>query len=60
MNSLLQVYIFEIIEVVPEPDNPQTNHKFKMLCFEDVKGSVTAICDVNGYLLTCVGPKVNF
>ncbi|CAG8433080.1 10709_t:CDS:10 [Diversispora eburnea] len=52
------VYIFEIIEVVPEPDNPQTNHKYKLLCHEEVKGSVTAICDVNGYLLTCVGPKI--
>ncbi|CAG8621050.1 17852_t:CDS:10, partial [Gigaspora margarita] len=52
------VYVFEIIEVVPEPDNPQTNHKFKLLCHEEVKGSVTAICDVNGYLLTCVGPKI--
>ncbi|CAG8616381.1 1335_t:CDS:10, partial [Acaulospora colombiana] len=51
------VYVFEIIEVVPEPDNPQTNHKYKLLCHEEVKGSVTAICDVNGYLLTCVGPK---
>ncbi|CAG8596773.1 4454_t:CDS:10 [Cetraspora pellucida] len=51
------VYVFEIIEVVPEPDNPQTNHKFKLLCHEEVKGSVSAICDVNGYLLTCVGPK---
>ncbi|CAG8584006.1 12053_t:CDS:10 [Acaulospora morrowiae] len=52
------VYVFEIIEVVPEPDNPQTNHKYKLLCHEEVKGSVTAICDVNGYLLTCVGPKI--
>jgi len=52
------VYIFEIIEVVPEPDNPQTNHKYKLLYHEEVKGSVTAICDVKGYLLTCVGPKV--
>ncbi|CAG8638902.1 15184_t:CDS:10, partial [Funneliformis caledonium] len=52
------VYIFEIIEVVPEPDNPQTNHKYKLLCHEEVKGSVTAICDVKGYLLTCVGPKI--
>nr|CAG8506381.1 12436_t:CDS:10 [Entrophospora candida] len=52
------IYVFEIIEVVPEPDNPQTNHKFKLLCAEEVKGSVTTICDVNGYLLTCVGPKI--
>ncbi|CAG8700900.1 13131_t:CDS:10 [Funneliformis caledonium] len=52
--SFIAVYIFEIIEVVPEPDNPQTNHKFKLLCHEEVKGSVTAICDVKEYLLTCI------
>lgn len=55
---MLQIYIFDIIEVVPEPDNPQTNHKFKLLHQEDVKGAVTALCAVNGYLVTCVGPKV--
>ncbi|RUS19169.1 hypothetical protein BC937DRAFT_87899 [Endogone sp. FLAS-F59071] len=53
-----RIYIFDIIEVVPEPDNPQTNHKFKLLHQEDVKGAVTALCAVNGYLVTCVGPKV--
>ncbi|CAI2185699.1 14089_t:CDS:2 [Funneliformis geosporum] len=51
------VYIFKIIEVVSESDNPQTNHKYKLLCHEEVKGSVTAICNVKGYLLTCVSPK---
>ncbi|KAK9727894.1 mRNA cleavage and polyadenylation factor subunit [Basidiobolus ranarum] len=52
------IYIFDVIEVVPEPDNPQTNHKLKLLYREEVKGSVSALCDVNGYLVTCVGPKV--
>ncbi|CAG8555673.1 8742_t:CDS:2 [Funneliformis mosseae] len=52
-----QVYIFEIIEVVP---NQIIRKKIISLsyCHEEVKGSVTAICDVKEYLLTCVGPKI--
>ncbi|KAF9970856.1 Cleavage and polyadenylation specificity factor subunit 1 [Actinomortierella ambigua] len=52
------IYIFDIIEVVPEPDNPQTDHKLKLLHSEDVKGAVTALAALTGYLLTCVGTKV--
>ncbi|KAF9194083.1 Cleavage and polyadenylation specificity factor subunit 1 [Haplosporangium sp. Z 11] len=52
------IYIFDIIDVVPEPDNPQTNHKLKLLHSEEVKGAVTAMAALNGYLLTCVGTKV--
>ncbi|KAG0368622.1 CPSF A subunit region-domain-containing protein [Gamsiella multidivaricata] len=52
------IYIFDIIDVVPEPDNPQTDHKLKLLHSEEVKGSVTAMAAICGYLLTCVGTKV--
>ncbi|KAK3835815.1 MAG: CPSF A subunit region-domain-containing protein [Linnemannia elongata] len=52
------IYIFDIIDVVPEPDNPQTDHKLKLLYSEEVKGSVTAMAALSGYLLTCVGTKV--
>ncbi|KAF8929108.1 Cleavage and polyadenylation specificity factor subunit 1 [Dissophora ornata] len=52
------IYIFDIIDVVPEPDNPQTDHKLKLLHSEEVKGAVTAMAALNGYLLTCVGTKV--
>ncbi|KAF9586527.1 Cleavage and polyadenylation specificity factor subunit 1 [Lunasporangiospora selenospora] len=48
------IYIFDIIDVVPEPDNPQTDHKLKLLCTEEVKGAVTAMAALCGYLLTCV------
>ncbi|CAI2190579.1 700_t:CDS:2, partial [Funneliformis geosporum] len=40
-----------------EQDNLQTNIKYKLLCHEEVKRFVTAICDVKGYLLACVRPK---
>ncbi|KAG0002046.1 Cleavage and polyadenylation specificity factor subunit 1 [Entomortierella chlamydospora] len=52
------IYIFDIIDVVPEPDNPQTDHKLKLLHSEEVKGAVTAMAALCGYLLTCVGTKV--
>ncbi|KAG2221910.1 hypothetical protein INT45_013246, partial [Circinella minor] len=52
------IYIFDIIEVVPEPNNPQTNHRYKHLHTEDVKGAVTAMCDVSGHLVSCIGSKV--
>ncbi|KAF9351531.1 Cleavage and polyadenylation specificity factor subunit 1 [Mortierella sp. AD094] len=52
------IYIFDIIDVVPEPDNPQTDHKLKLLHSEEVKGAVTAMAALSGYLLTCVGTKV--
>ncbi|KAG0205891.1 Cleavage and polyadenylation specificity factor subunit 1 [Mortierella sp. GBA30] len=52
------IYIFDIIDVVPEPDNPQTDHKLKLLYSEEVKGAVTALAALSGYLLTCVGTKV--
>ncbi len=43
---------------MPEPDNPQTDHKLKLLYSEEVKGAVTALAALSGYLLTCVGTKV--
>ncbi|KAI8973376.1 CPSF A subunit region-domain-containing protein [Mycotypha africana] len=52
------IHIYDIIEVVPEPNNPQTNHKFKHLYTEDVKGAVTAMCNVSGHLAACIGSKV--
>ncbi|RCI03416.1 Cleavage and polyadenylation specificity factor subunit 1, partial [Rhizopus stolonifer] len=52
------IRIYDIIEVVPEPDNPQTNHKFKHILTEDVKGAVTAMCTVSGHLAACISSKV--
>ncbi|KAL7273267.1 mRNA cleavage and polyadenylation factor subunit [Rhizina undulata] len=52
------IYVFEIIEVVPEPGRPETNRKLKLVAREDVKGTVSAICGVNGYLLAAQGQKI--
>ncbi|KAF8477455.1 CPSF A subunit region-domain-containing protein [Kalaharituber pfeilii] len=52
------IYVFEVIEVVPEPGRPETNRKFKLVVREEVKGTVSALCGVNGFLLAAQGQKV--
>jgi len=52
------IYVFEVIEVVPEPNRPETNRKLKLVTREEVKGTVSAICGVNGYLLAAQGQKI--
>lgn len=50
--------IFEIIDIIPEPGKPETNHKFKEYNTEDTKGAVTSICDVSGRFLVAQGQKI--
>ncbi|KAJ3215584.1 Cleavage and polyadenylation specificity factor subunit 1 [Dinochytrium kinnereticum] len=50
--------LFDIIDVVPEIDNPQTNHKLKVLYTNEEKSPITAICAVNGYLLAAIGSRI--
>lgn len=53
-----RILLYEIIDVVPEPGNPQTNHKFKLYCKTDEKAPVTALVGVNGNLLASIGTKI--
>ena len=53
-----RLLIYEIIDVVPEIDNPQTCHKFKKVCHTDEKSPVTAITEVNGYVVCSLGAKI--
>ncbi|KAJ3119852.1 Cleavage and polyadenylation specificity factor subunit 1 [Nowakowskiella sp. JEL0407] len=53
-----RILMFDIIEVVPEIDKPQTNHKFKLLFQNEEKGPITALADVNGYLIAAIGQKI--
>lgn len=52
------IYVFEIISVVPLPGRPETNRKLKLITREEVKGTASALCGVNGYLLAAQGQKV--
>jgi hypothetical protein len=53
--------LFEIIEVVPEPGRPETNHRFKLLFQTEEKGlpgPVTQLCQVKQHVLAAVGNRL--
>ncbi|KAK7059173.1 mRNA cleavage and polyadenylation factor subunit [Paramarasmius palmivorus] len=52
-------YIFEIVEVVPDPAlAPSRWYKLRLRCRDDAKGPVTAVCGLNGYLVSSMGQKI--
>jgi cleavage and polyadenylation specificity factor subunit 1 len=55
-----KAYVFDIIDVVPEPDRPETGNKLKVVAKEDVKGGVTGVHGIGpqGFLLVAQGQKV--
>lgn len=54
-----RVYIWDIIDVVPEPGRPETGRKLKLLAKEEIKGAVTALSEVGqqGFLIVAQGQK---
>lgn len=53
------IYIFAVIDAVPEPDHPETGRKLKLIAKEDMKAAVTALSGVGtqGFLLVAQGQK---
>ncbi|KAG2003702.1 cleavage factor protein [Coprinopsis cinerea AmutBmut pab1-1] len=52
-------YIFEIVEVVPDPAiSPTRWYKLRLRCRDDAKGPVTAVCGFQGYLVSSMGQKI--
>ncbi|KAG7191485.1 mRNA cleavage and polyadenylation factor subunit [Scheffersomyces spartinae] len=50
--------VIEIIDIIPEPGRPETNHKFKEFFQEDTRGAVTSVSEVYGRFLVAQGQKI--
>ncbi|GLB39375.1 putative CPSF A subunit region [Lyophyllum shimeji] len=52
-------YIFEIVEVVPDPEvSSKRWYKLRLRCRDEAKGPVTAVCGFSGYLVSSMGQKI--
>ncbi|KAJ5634886.1 Cleavage/polyadenylation specificity factor A subunit C-terminal [Penicillium herquei] len=53
------IYVFDVIDVVPEPGKPETGRKLKLVGKETVKGAVTALSGIGGqgFVLVAQGQK---
>ncbi|KAG8822864.1 mRNA cleavage and polyadenylation factor subunit, partial [Serendipita sp. 399] len=52
-------YIFDVAEVVQDTEaKGKRRHKLKLLCKEEAKGPITALCGINGYLVSSMGQKI--
>jgi cleavage and polyadenylation specificity factor subunit 1 len=55
-----QTYVFEIVEVVPDPaSDMKRSFKLRLRCRDEAKGPVTAVCGIDGYLVSSMGQKVS-
>lgn len=54
-----QTYIFDVVEVVADSTRlPKRWYKLRLCCKDEAKGPVTALCGMNGYLVSSMGQKV--
>ena len=52
--------MFEIVEVVPDPaSDMKRSFKLRLRCRDEAKGPVTAVCGIDGYLVSSMGQKVS-
>jgi len=52
-------YVFEIVEVVPDAAlDMERSFKLRLRCRDEAKGPVTAVCGIDGYLVSSMGQKI--
>ncbi|KAJ5491547.1 Protein c.t1.c1 [Penicillium diatomitis] len=53
------IYVFDVINVVPDPEKPETGRKLKLVGKESVKGAVTALSGIGGqgFIIVAQGQK---
>ena len=52
------IYTLEIIDVVPEPGQPETGKKFRVFGREETKSGITALMGIAGLVGTAQGQKL--
>jgi len=54
------IYVFDIMQVVPDPEHPERNKSLKMIAKEDLRGPVTALSEIGdqGLLIAAQGQKI--
>lgn len=59
MPSKGNIYIFDVINVVPQPGRPETDQRLKLIVKEEVKGAVTSLSEIGsqGFLIAAQGQK---
>ncbi|KAI3138791.1 hypothetical protein CBS147325_6846 [Penicillium roqueforti] len=53
------IYVFDVIQVAPDPEKPETGRKLKLIGKESVKGAVTALSGIGGqgFIIVAQGQK---
>ncbi|CAG8194361.1 unnamed protein product [Penicillium olsonii] len=59
MPSRGTIYVFDVINVAPDPEKPETGRKLKLIGKESVKGAVTALSGIGGqgFIIVAQGQK---
>ncbi|AOA60474.1 mRNA cleavage and polyadenylation factor subunit [Komagataella phaffii CBS 7435] len=53
-----QIRIVDVVDIIPEPGKPETNHKFKDIFQDATKGAVTSVSDISGRFVIGQGQKI--